>query len=108
MSDRRLVRLAELEDPGSCSAPDDELGELIVVHRGGEVWAYRNVCPHTGAPLDWQPGRFLSVDGLHIQCALHGALFRIEDGSCLYGPCRGEALQAVPVSVREGWVCREG
>jgi nitrite reductase/ring-hydroxylating ferredoxin subunit len=32
-----------------------------------------------------------------IQCALHGALFRIEDGYCLYGPCQGASLHPLPL-----------
>jgi len=31
---------------------------------------------------------------------MHGALFRIEDGECLQGPCPGQRLSAVPAEVR--------
>ena len=34
-----------------------------------------------------------------ILCATHGALFRIEDGHCLSGPCVGESLTPLPVSI---------
>ena len=30
-----------------------------------------------------------------IQCARHGALFLIESGECVAGPCEGEALHAI-------------
>ena len=37
-------------------------------------------------------------------CATHGARFRIEDGHCVAGPCRGARLTVVPISVRDGAV----
>ena len=37
-----------------------------------------------------------------IQCATHGALFRLVDGLCVYGPCAGEYLTAVAMAVVDG------
>ena len=65
---------------------------------------YVNSCPHTGGPLDWIEGQFLDLNGQYIVCATHGALFRIEDGHCLAGPCKGKGLTAVEVVVVEGEV----
>jgi nitrite reductase/ring-hydroxylating ferredoxin subunit len=62
---------------------------------------YVNSCPHLGVPLDWLPGQFLTTDGTRIMCATHGAEFRISDGHCVKGPCRGEALTKVPYTVRD-------
>ena len=95
-----LCRFDQLEDPGSRGVGADEAGtswDLFLVRKGASVYAYRNRCPHTGAPLDWTPHRFLDLDGMFIQCSLHGALFRIEDGFCVAGPCVGRSLQSVPV-----------
>jgi nitrite reductase/ring-hydroxylating ferredoxin subunit len=75
-----------------------------LVRRGDQVFGYRNACPHTGAPLDWQPDRFLDAGGELIQCATHGALFRIDDGACLWGPCAGQSLTPLSLVVREGMV----
>ena len=44
------------------------------------------------------------MDNSFIQCAIHGALFRVRDGLCLRGPCVNQSLQALPVAVREGRV----
>jgi len=33
-----------------------------------------------------------------IQCATHGALFRIRDGYCVAGPCAGQGL--IPLEVK--------
>jgi len=74
------------------------------VRHGDRVYAYRNRCPHTGAPLDWQPDQFLDLEQMFIQCAFHGALFRIADGYCVRGPCAGQSLEAVSVRIDDGLV----
>ncbi|HHJ16307.1 MAG TPA: Rieske (2Fe-2S) protein [Gammaproteobacteria bacterium] len=74
--------------------------DIFLVRKQGRVFAYMNSCPHTGGPLDWVPDRFLNLDGELIQCATHAALFRIENGDCVAGPCAGQALTAVRVEVR--------
>ena len=73
--------------------------EFFLVHKNSRLFAYRNSCPHTGGPLDWVADQFLNLDGDLIQCATHDALFRIEDGSCIAGPCAGKALSAVSVVI---------
>lgn len=75
---------------------------LLLAYRDGAVHAYRNVCPHVGTPLNWLPDQFLDSEERYLQCATHGALFRIEDGYCEYGPCAGESLQVEAVCVRDG------
>ena len=70
--------------------------EIFIVRKNDEYFGYINRCPHTGVNLDWQLHRFLSLDGTEIQCATHGARFRIRDGFCTWGPCQGQSL--VPVS----------
>lgn len=99
-----LCELREIADPGSRGfvlerRGGDEAYRLFVVHKAGQVTAFRNRCPHTGAPLEWQPDRFLDLDDAFIQCAIHGALFRPEDGYCLRGPCAGQSLESLPVAV---------
>jgi nitrite reductase/ring-hydroxylating ferredoxin subunit len=37
-------------------------------------------------------------------CSTHGALFRVEDGVCLAGPCQGDRLEPYPIVVRDGVV----
>jgi nitrite reductase/ring-hydroxylating ferredoxin subunit len=76
--------------------------DILVARRGDGAFAYRNRCPHVGTTLDWTPDRFMSADGLHLQCATHGALFRVEDGFCLRGPCAGRSLSALPIRVSDG------
>jgi nitrite reductase/ring-hydroxylating ferredoxin subunit len=77
-----------------------ERGFLVCM--GGKIHAYRNACPHVRAPLNGQPNQFLDVEGRYILCSLHGALFGIEDGLCVAGPCRGQGLEKLAVRWEEG------
>ena len=105
---QRLCRLADLADPGSRSftlrRQNDTVEDVFVVRRGNQVFAYLNHCPHTGSPLDWQPDQFLNLERTLIQCATHFALFKIENGHCISGPCAGQALTPVAVKVVDDWV----
>ncbi len=74
----------------------------FVVMKDGVPYAYRNACPHLGIELEWEPDKFLDFEGVLIQCATHGALFVIESGECVSGPCLGQALQAVPARIENG------
>ncbi|MCH7671315.1 MAG: Rieske 2Fe-2S domain-containing protein [Proteobacteria bacterium] len=80
---------------------------LFVVKKDQQITLYFNRCPHLGTPLEWEEDRFLDADGALIQCSTHGALFRIEDGQCLAGPCKGKYLQAVPFIIEQGIIMVE-
>jgi nitrite reductase/ring-hydroxylating ferredoxin subunit len=100
---RFLCLLANLEDGRSKGF--DPLGEgrdtMFVVRRGDRVFAYRDACPHYDfARMAWKKDEYLNADGSNIQCSAHGALFRIEDGSCVIGPCLGERLTPVALERR--------
>jgi nitrite reductase/ring-hydroxylating ferredoxin subunit len=71
---------------------DGKLVDCFLLRHAEGYFAFENQCPHTGAPLNWQPGQFLDMENRHIQCTIHGALFRIADGHCLWGPCQGQSL----------------
>lgn len=77
---------------------------MFVVRRGDDAWGYVNTCPHQHIPLNYFPDRFVSADKQLIRCSDHAALFNFDDGYCVSGPCAGESLQHVPVSVRDGVV----
>lgn len=69
--------------------------QLFAVRKAGEVFVYRNRCPHRGVRLEWQADQFLDPSASLIQCARHGALFLIESGECVAGPCEGAALHMI-------------
>jgi nitrite reductase/ring-hydroxylating ferredoxin subunit len=75
--------------------------EIILRRDDGEVFAWRNSCPHKPkVPLD--PGGGAIVDDEQLVCHEHGARFECGDGVCTYGPCRGDALDEIEVRVRDG------
>ncbi len=99
---RALCRLDEIEDgeaKGFTLGDGAERVEILVVRDGARTFGYVNSCPHLGSPLDWAEDQFMSEDGGHIMCHTHGALFRIEDGFCIAGPCAGGSLTPVAVAV---------
>ena len=99
-----MCRIEEIEDGHSKEfhLPGNDDFTLCLVRQCADVYAYCNSCPHTGGPLNWAEDNFLTVDGEMIQCATHGALFRITDGLCVWGPCLHKKLTPVPVAVRDG------
>jgi len=102
-----LIELQRLADGAfaEVEATIEGDAESLLLYRDGDaVRAWLNICPHAGRRLDWAPGQFLkSKDGLLV-CAAHGASFELVGGECVAGPCRGEALRAVAVDVRDGAV----
>lgn len=103
-----LIALDAIPDHGFAEVEamvDGADAESLLLYREGDaVRAWLNICPHAGRRLDWAPGQFLkSKDGLLV-CAAHGASFELVGGTCVAGPCRGEALRAVEVGVESGLV----
>lgn len=96
-----LCQLQDIPDGGSRGFGTDDVTQpgILVVRRGRAVVGYRNSCPHTGVELNWMPDQFLNERGDLIQCSTHGALFRIEDGYCLSGPCAGARLEPVALGI---------
>ena len=97
-----LCRLSEIPDGAAkgfdLGSHEDPL-EIFLVRRGAAVFAYHNRCPHAGTPLDWEPDDLFDEEGRYLMCHTHGALFEIEDGHCIAGPCLGQYLAAVRVAV---------
>ena len=101
---QRLCALDEIPDGGCKGFGDGTASSLFAVRRGDRAFVYRNRCPHAGAPLNWMPDRFLNRDKTLIICTAHGALFRIESGECVAGPCAGDSLQGIPCEIRDGTI----
>ena len=76
----------------------------FVVRRGDTVHGYVDRCAHLALPLAQKLDDYLTDDGSLIACSWHGALYRIEDGKCVGGPCNGARLLPWPVAVRDGMI----
>lgn len=63
----------------------------------GELVAYENRCPHWSVPLDREGNEFLDDSDAYIVCPMHGALFELDTGNCISGPCRNDTLRKFEV-----------
>lgn len=103
----RLCPLDSLADPGSRNFVL-QIGNAFfhgfVVRSGDAVHGYVDRCPHAGLPLAQKLDDYLTPKKDLITCGWHGALFRLEDGACVGGPCHGANLTPWPVRVEDGWV----
>lgn len=104
MTGSALITLCYLHDiaNGGSKGFEVEGRSLFAVRRQQSVHLYLNRCPHAGLPLNWVPDQFLDADRELIQCSSHGALFQIETGRCVAGPCPGRFLQTVPFELENG------
>ena len=104
------VRLCPLDDRPENAARGYTLDirgrevEVVVVDRDQSLYAYINSCPHTGVTLNWLPDRFLDNSERYLQCSTHFALFEVETGRCIQGPCHGQSLQQRSVREHQGWL----
>jgi nitrite reductase/ring-hydroxylating ferredoxin subunit len=102
-----LCNTVDISDPGSKAFEikhGRKMISLFVVHKDGIFKAYVNSCPHTGVNLDWQEDQFLDMDNMFIQCSTHDALFEIDSGKCVAGPCIGDSLQPIDLEIVDGQI----
>lgn len=101
----KLCPASEIPDPGSRAFELEFQGQALavfVVHSNAAFHAFVNSCPHTGVNLEWQEDQFLDLDKAFIQCSTHDALFEIDSGLCIAGPCVDEHLQHLDLSEHDG------
>jgi nitrite reductase/ring-hydroxylating ferredoxin subunit len=75
---------------------------IFVVRKGDQVFTYLNWCPHNQVLIDQIPNKFFNADKSYIQCSKHGALFEIDNGLCIEGPCEGERLKSLDTVIENG------
>lgn len=99
----KLCHVNELDDPGSkgFELEQDNGDELLLflIKKQGQIFGYKNKCPHGGVNLEWQKDEFLDLEKNLIQCSMHGALFQIESGRCVSGPCNGDYLDPIELAI---------
>ena len=101
----KLGPLDQIADPGARNYVlqiGDKRFHGFVVRRGEAAFGYVDRCPHAGLPLAQELDRYLTPDGELIMCSWHGAVFTVEEGACVGGPCVGARLSLWPVEAREG------
>ncbi len=114
MSEHEIGQLDDFEDGGKrlLSVNNVDIG---VFRMDGELFAWRNVCPHQGGPVcqgrlfkrvidnlgpDKQHhGRAYDEDQLHIVCPWHGAEFNIRTG--VHAGIPDLMLTPVEINVRD-------
>lgn len=106
----KLCKFSELkpkEARGFCLEELDPIRNIFVIRDHEKLVAYENRCPHNRGPLDWMPNQFLDRTEEYIQCSGHGALFLIENGKCIYGPCANQSLDSINVRIDHDWIIAE-
>ncbi len=100
----KLCGPADIVEGQACGFDVPGLGcKVIVVRKNDEVFGYLDSCPHYegGTPMAWKKDAYLDGEGEFIACHSHGALFEIETGECVLGPCLGQCLTTVPLRIDE-------
>lgn len=105
-----MIKLCHIDDIEEGKTRGFEVGELsiIALKKDGTVYLYKNSCPHLGLNLEFQPDDFLNYDETYIQCSTHGAMFTLETGECVLGPCKGESLKEIAFELEAGQIMLPG
>ena len=107
MSNTEICKLDDLPDndaKGMVAVVEEKQRNIFVARKGELVFAYINWCPHNQVLIDQIPNKFFNADKTFIQCSKHGAMFQVEDGLCVEGPCEGESLKALKTTIEDGVV----
>jgi nitrite reductase/ring-hydroxylating ferredoxin subunit len=95
-----LLRIAEDQS--------EQPWHIFIVRWGKQVFGYVNRCPHDGVNLDWETNQFLDESGRLIVCGKHGSKFDLATGKCVEGPCLGQGLEPIQLTVIDGDICVTG
>lgn len=98
----RSVEIGEADAKGF-GPLDGTRRKIILIRRRGVLYAWLDACPHysTGTPMAWKTDAYLNGEKTHLTCHSHGALFEIDTGECVLGPCLGQKLTAVDIAVSD-------
>lgn len=91
-------------DPSTIDFQVKIRGQILkgfAVRRGKKYYAYHNLCKHLPVTLDLNDNSFFNHDKSLLQCQMHGALYEMESGLCVGGPCEGAKLTPLPFEERE-------
>ena len=77
---------------------------FLVLRSGDSCYVYINQCPHFGVQLAASDSQLIYSAHHWVNCNVHYARFRWEDGLCEAGECEGEFLQKVTIKILNGKV----
>lgn len=89
-----VATLADLEESAECVTVEDR--KYLVCKVDGEVYAYRNVCPHQKGPI--AEGRVNEEDET-VLCPWHGWEFDLEGGKNLFETGVADQLPRVQTEI---------
>lgn len=78
---------------------------VVIRTHDNDYLGYVNACPHDGVWLNFGSGEFFAPDRAFLRCGRHGAIFEIDSGLCIEGPCKAKSLQPIALAVVDGEVC---
>ncbi|WP_131784475.1 Rieske (2Fe-2S) protein [Protofrankia symbiont of Coriaria ruscifolia] len=87
------------QDVTTSLAQDVDGRQLLFVRMSDAVYAFENLCPHQGLPLD---RAMIDADARTITCPWHGYRFDCKTGECLTAP--DAQLHTLPLRVVEGQI----
>lgn len=96
-----MISLCHIDDIADNQSKGFEIEgrHIFAVKKFDKLHVYLNSCPHLGIQLEMVPDQFLDHSHSLIMCSMHGALFRIEDGLCISGPCLEQSLKAIEFQI---------
>ncbi len=95
----KIAMTEEIPEREARAFDTDDGRTIFITQRDGSYYAYNNLCPHLQTELEFLENQFLDRDGEYIECSTHGALFNVESGECISGPCQGDFLEKIKIDV---------
>ncbi|BCE03300.1 Rieske (2Fe-2S) protein [Marinicellulosiphila megalodicopiae] len=101
-----MIKLINVNELKSIQEKGFEINgkKIFAVYKDEQCYVYENKCPHLGIDLEFMPNQFLDMDKALIICSTHGALFEIQTGQCVSGPCQGDHLILIDNKIEQEFV----
>ncbi|MFT4703260.1 MAG: nitrite reductase/ring-hydroxylating ferredoxin subunit [Bradymonadia bacterium] len=97
MSDFHRICRSDRVEEGRLTVGRAGVRQIAVTKVDGQLVAFKNACPHAGAPLSGG-----HVQGDTVSCSRHGWAFDMRSGACADQPLY--SLRLWDVREHEGWV----
>lgn len=106
---RFQVLCEDIKPFAGMNADLDDYLPAFVIRKANQYFAYLNRCAHLPMEMDWNPAEFLDEHKSYIICSTHHALYEIDTGRCIQGPCpKGSRLIALKIDVMDHSIIFKG